>query len=143
MSVVIKEIEQANLLEKVREDLREQLENLSLNDKISLVNEINGYDGSFDNLVAYENDEEFFETFFNHNVMDAIRATYYGDYRYNDEYVRFNAYSNLESFNSYEFESDFFDEIDAIIDWILDNRDNLDLEYYVDTELLDEYLEYK
>lgn len=141
MSIVIKEIEQENLLEKVREDLREQLENLSLTDKISLVNEINKYDGTLDYLVAYENDEEFFQTFFSHNVMEVVRAVYYGDYRYTDDYVRFNVNGNLESFSSYEFESDFYDEIDVIIDWILDNGD--DIKHYIDTELLDEFLENK
>src|SRR5690606_28280305 len=97
----------------------------------------------FDYLVAYENDEEFFQTFFSSNVMDIIRAVYYGDYRYTDEYVRFDKYGNLESFSSSEFESDFYDEINNIIDWILENPDSIDLEYYIDTELLDEYLEYK
>jgi len=143
MSIVIKEIEQENLLEKVREDLTEQLENLSLTDKIRLVDEIHSYDVIFDYLVAYENDEEFFQTFFSSNVMDIIRAVYYGDYRYTDEYVRFDKYGNLESFSSSEFESDFYDEINNIIDWILENPDSIDLEYYIDTELLDEYLEYK
>ena len=46
----------------------------------------------------YNNDEEFFKTFFTEPV-EAVRASFYGDYRYCDEYVMFNGYGNLESFN--------------------------------------------
>ena len=46
----------------------------------------------------YNHDEEFFEIFFT-NAMDAIRAVSFGDYRYNDDYVIFNGYGNLETFN--------------------------------------------
>lgn len=35
-------------------------------------------------------------------VDDALRAAYYGDYRYGDEYVKFDAYGNLESFDEYD-----------------------------------------
>ena len=34
--------------------------------------------------------------------MEAIRATYYGDYNYNDEYVKFNGYGNIDSYSEYE-----------------------------------------
>ena len=37
----------------------------------------------------FENDGDFFESFFE-NKLDAVRATFYGDYKFNDDYVRFN-----------------------------------------------------
>ena len=37
-------------------------------------------------------------------VDEALRAAYYGDYRYSDEYVKLNAYGNLESFGRFEIE---------------------------------------
>jgi hypothetical protein len=46
----------------------------------------------------YNNDEEFFEIFFT-NALEAVRAVSFGDYRYHDDYVIFNGYGNLETFN--------------------------------------------
>jgi len=46
----------------------------------------------------YNNDEEFFEIFFT-DAMEAVRAVSFGDYKYNDDYVIFNGYGNLETFN--------------------------------------------
>lgn len=43
------------------------------------------------------NDEDFFDTFFEGKPMEAVRASFYGNYRYADDYVWFNAYGNLES----------------------------------------------
>lgn len=48
----------------------------------------------------FENDDEFFEIFFDNNTLRAIQATQFGDYRYHDNYVTFNGYGNLDSFNS-------------------------------------------
>jgi hypothetical protein len=47
----------------------------------------------------YSNDEDFFETFFGTETLKAVQATQYGDYRYYDDYVTFNGYGNLDSFN--------------------------------------------
>lgn len=132
-----------NLLEKleiVKDDLWEQLENLPLRKKINLVNEISGYDGTLDYLMVYDNDEMFFETFYANKPLEAVRATYFGDYKYADDYVRINEFGNLESFNQFEFEEDFYDNIDVIIDWIIDNPDCIELDYYLDTKLLYDYL---
>lgn len=43
-------------------------------------------------------DDEFFEIYFSDNPQEAARATYFGDIRnWNDPYIRFNAYGNLET----------------------------------------------
>lgn len=128
-------------LELLKDDLFNQLEDLPLDKKIGLVNEINSYDGTLDYLTVYENDGDFFETFFQGDLLEAIRAVYFGDYNYNDEYVRFNVYGNLESFSGFEFESDFYDAIQEIVDWIINNPDTIDLDWYIDTELLYNYLQ--
>lgn len=31
--------------------------------------------------------------------MEAVRAVHFGEYRYNDEFIKFNGYGNLETFN--------------------------------------------
>jgi hypothetical protein len=47
----------------------------------------------------FANDEDFFETFFQADTLKAIQATQFGDYRYHDNWVTFNGYGNLDSFN--------------------------------------------
>lgn len=47
------------------------------------------------------NDEEFFSVYFS-DPMEAVRASFYGDYRYMDDYVKFNAYGNLESAETWQ-----------------------------------------
>ena len=68
---------------------------------LDVVSELNSWNGCLDNLDFWENDEEFFNTFFD-NPMEAIRATYYGNYNYNDDYVKFNGYGNIDSYSEYE-----------------------------------------
>lgn len=67
-----------------------------------LICTINSYDGSLNDIYYYYNDDDFFAMAFGTNVLDAVRAVCYGDYRYSDDYVRFNSYGNLESANQYE-----------------------------------------
>ena len=67
-----------------------------------LICAINSYDGSLDDIYYYYNDDDFFAMAFGTNVLDAVRAVCYGDYKYSDDYVKFDAYGNLESANLYE-----------------------------------------
>lgn len=72
----------------------------------------------------YTNDEEFFNMFFDGKVIDAVRAICYGEYKYSDDYVIFNGYANLESFdNPTEHIS-----IDEIVNDILENPESYDIE---------------
>ena len=48
----------------------------------------------------YTNDEEFFITFFSDSPMRLAQAICYGDYHYYHEFVRFNGYGNLETFQN-------------------------------------------
>lgn len=67
-----------------------------------LICAVNSYDNSLDYIYYYYNDDDFFAMAFGTNVLDAVRAVCYGNYNYSDDYVRFDAYGNLESANSYE-----------------------------------------
>ena len=60
------------------------------------VEEINNYNEELDYLKYYQNDEEFFDTFFANKPMDAVRAVQYGEYNYCDDYVKFDGYGMLE-----------------------------------------------
>ena len=95
--------------EKIREYLLNNEEIL-----LDVVSELNSWNNCLENLDFWENDEEFFNTFFD-NPMEAIRATYYGDYNYNDEYVKFNGYGNIDSYTEYERIEEIKDNIDDIV----------------------------
>ena len=110
------------------EMLREKLQGLLLEDTGSLmtiVEELNNWNSDLDYLRVYENDEEFFEMFFQNKPMDAVRATCYGDYKYNDEYVRFDVYGNLESLDDFEYEGELKDNINEILDELMENYNNI------------------
>ena len=56
-----------------------------------------------DEDAPYDFDEEFFNTYFNGNPMEAARATFFGRvFSWADPYIRFNAYGNLESMSEDE-----------------------------------------
>ena len=103
----------------------------------SIVQEINSYNGSLDNLNFYENDEDFFNTFFADNPMEVARATFYGNYKYCDEFVRFNGYGNLESFDEYEAMKEIKSYIDDIVSNLLGCWEELDIDDQL-VELLEE-----
>ena len=70
----------------------------------------------------FVNDANFFNEMFGQDVIKAVMATQFGDYRYSDTYVVFNGYGNLDSFN-YGF--DYIDT-DELVEFIIDNPDAFD-----------------
>lgn len=104
------------------------LENVDL---MSLVSEMNSWNGALEDLVYMENDEEFFELHFNGRGLELARAITYGDYHYMDEYVKFNAYGNLVSNSDYGVQQELEASIDDIIEELFDSWYNL----YLDPEL--------
>jgi hypothetical protein len=122
---MLKETIQNNL-----EAIVDYLNSLNNNELIDIHNQYCQTNNCFDDEI-FSNDEEFFNTFF-HNAADkAVRATFYGDYSYGHDFVQFNGYGNLESFDD---ASDFISIID-IANSILENPDD----YYI--ELNDESAE--
>lgn len=97
---------------------QEYYNGLSDVEKICLWNDYCDDRNASDDCV-YENDDEFFETFFNGKTIDAVRAVCYGEYHYYDTYVKFNAYGNLESSDS--LDSLIYDDSD-LYDYIVDNK---------------------
>jgi len=83
---------------------------------------LNSWDGSLEHLDIYYNDKDFFNMHFNENPMEAVRASYYGDYNYMDEFVRFNGYGNLESLTEHEYEEELKESIDEIVDSLIENQ---------------------
>ena len=102
----------------------ENIKNYLLNhvDEIGgIISDINSIDGSLDYLEYYENNEEFFNTFFYNNPMEAVRSEYYGDYNYCDKYVKFDGYGNLKSVDDYELEKEYKYYIDDITKSLLEH----------------------
>ena len=123
----------------VSEKIKEVLSN-DENILVSTLQEINCTNGNLENLQFYNNDEDFFDTYFNNNPYEAVRATFYGDYRFNDDYVYFNGYGNLVSFNYInEFVSD--SDIEDITEDIINNYSGYDLDYSI--EVYTNLLEYE
>ena len=57
------------------------------------------------------------------NGLEIARAIYYGDYNYNDDYVRINAYGNLESYTEDEMIEKMKDSIDEIVKNLIEEHD--------------------
>lgn len=80
-------------------------EKLTVDDLKEMLLSINSYDNRLDNLDYQENSEDFFSTFYSSNPYELARAISYGDYNFNDEYVKINVYGNLESISEYKFDN--------------------------------------
>ncbi len=97
----------------------EHLETLNTSDIIHIHNQYCQNHNYSDDEI-YWNDEDFFETFFPNNSYEVARATFYGDYNFSHEYVRFNWYGNLESLDSFST-SDFVESTEKIAEDIIEN----------------------
>ena len=124
----------------------EEIKNYLLNhvDEIGdIIIEINSIDGSLDFLEYWNNDDEFFNTFFYNNPTEAVRSAYYGDYNYCDDYVRFNGYGNLESFNDYDLEKEYKEYINQIVNALLKHYQEIGITDDNLNELIEKYEEVK
>lgn len=100
-------------------------EELTLDDLKEMAKEVISWNGQLDYLDYFENDEYFFRDFFGDKVDEAVRAVYYGDYNYMDDYVRFNAYGNLDSCSQFEYDGEIEDNAEEIIEAYIENIDDM------------------
>ena len=91
---------------------------------ISVVQELNSWNGCLDWIEFWENDGYFFDCVFE-NKLDVARAIYYGDYNYNDDYVRINGCGNLESFSEYDMIEEIKAYIEEIVENLIEYKDNI------------------
>lgn len=91
-------------------------EEVSVRDLEGMVRECSSYDGSLEEYYYYNNDEEFFTANFNDDMMEAVRAVCFGHYNYTDDYVRVNAYGNLDSLPEYDYEDEMEDNKEEIVE---------------------------
>lgn len=95
-----------------------------------MLSEVNGYDDSLDYLDYRLNDEDFFRTFFENNLLEIARAISYGEYKYTDDYVTFNRCCNLETISKYKYEEMIEESHDEIVDRYVEMVNNGDIEDY-------------
>lgn len=101
-----------------------------------VVQQLNSWNGCLEWLEFYDNDEEFFETFFK-DRLELARAICYGDYNYNDGYVRFDGYGNLESISEHDMMELLEDSIEEIVENLMQYKNHI---YTGDDENLEELL---
>ena len=127
-----------------KESLLNEIKGLLLNDFNTLedvVRELNSWNACLDYLDVYSNDEEFFEMFFEGNPMEVARAIYYGDYNYNDEYIKFNGYGNLESFSEYDYKELLEENIEEITENLIEYAEYISIGNEELDDLLSQYFE--
>ena len=106
---------------KLKESLLEILEDRDngVYRVLEVVDTINCYDDSLNDLRYYENDEDFFNTFFYNNPMESVLSSFYGNYRPMDEYVKFNVYGNLVSTTVYELRLELIESVWRIVNRLI------------------------
>lgn len=121
------EVNNEDLLEQMVNWLRENPQSA-----LGIARDINSYDGSLEELDYWENDEEFFNTYYPDKPMDAVRAACYGSYNYMDDYVRIDVYGNLQSVSEMGLEEEVKAWAADILEQIIDNYDKYQGSYVLD-----------
>ena len=127
-----------------KEMLLNEIKGLLLNDLDTLkdaVRELNSWNDCLDYLDVYENDEEFFDMFFEGIPAELARAIYYGDFNYNDEYIKFNGYGNLETFSKYDYEELLEENIEEITENLIEYAEYISIGNEELDDLLSQYFE--
>jgi hypothetical protein len=111
--------------------IKDYLNDLDNNELVSLHNELCEANNDPDNEI-FDNGEDFFNTFFDGKVIEAVRAASNGDYNYNHNFVKFNGYGNLESFDYCDDHIDINEIAEAIHEGTITpyNLDLIEVGYY-------------
>ena len=126
------------------EMLLNEIKGLLLNDLDTLkdaVRELNSWNACLDYLDVYNNDDEFFDMFFEGKPAELARAIYYGDFNYNDEYIKFNGYGNLETFSKYDYEEMLEENIEEITENLIEYAEYISINNEELDDLLSQYFE--
>lgn len=103
-----------------REKIMKSIGVMSSDGIIALWNECIKEKGYSDDKVFY-NGREFFDEMFG-NAYDAVLSVIYGDWRDSDEFVAFDEYGNVRSFNGWEGYGSPIDA-DILANWLLENHE--------------------
>ena len=124
------------------EMLLNEIKGLLLNDLDTLkdvVRELNSWNACLDYLDVYNNDDEFFDMFFEGKPAELARAIYYGDFNYNDEYIKFNGYGNLKTLSEYDYEEMLEENIEEITENLIEYAEYISIGNEELDDLLSQY----
>ena len=102
------------------EMIKDLLENMSESQLYIIANEYSDKTNYYDDRI-YDMDE-FDEIMSGMSPSDIATKIFYGDFRPNDNYFKFDGYANLESFDYISDEVD----LEEIADYIVDNDEDFD-----------------
>lgn len=108
--------------------MKEKLKEILLNDvglTRLIISDIWCYKGELADYVWYENDKEFFDTYYYNDPMEAVRATLYGVYDWYDDFVKIDYDGNLKSCTRYELQKDIENNIEEIMEKIIGYKNEL------------------
>lgn len=117
----------------LKDIIKEQLEEAEFHE---LLNTYNEYCTNNQYEEYFSNDEDFFQTFFG-TMIEGVRATQYGDYRFYDDYVQFNGYGNVDSYSSDQVEQEIKTD-NSFIQYLLDWHEDY---HFIDIDNLIEHKE--
>lgn len=80
---------------------------------------LNNNDGD---SYIYDDLEEMLQGF---STMDVVRATYFGNFNFADNYYRFNGYGNIDSLTDTEIEREMRDNRE-FLEWYIEENDLID-----------------
>ena len=101
-----------------------------------MVRELNAWCGCLEHLEYFDM-EELDLVLEGYTPSEVANRIFYGDFNPNDEYFRFNAYANLESANNWDIEEEYRDNISEIASYIVEYKDNIDINDEGLQEILD------
>lgn len=102
-----------------KDKIKQALKNLSPEDKIELHNLRSSEEKRGEDNI-YPNDEDFFNTFYSNDVFGAVQRAVYGDYNPHHDYVTFDGYANLKSFETFDLDKYISD--DEIAEFLNENE---------------------
>lgn len=100
--------------------IRNYVEQLIGDDLAYLLQHMHAEDGCFEEAIYYDMDE-FDDFLSNDTPMEIAQMMWFGEFNPNDEYFRFNAHGNLESFDWPDIVAEAEDLVDEIIDHLVNS----------------------
>lgn len=117
--------------------IRNYVETISNAELVELLQDINAYDGSFEDAIYYDM-SEFDEFLSNHTPMEIAKMIWFGEFNPNHDLFHFNAYGNLESAHWNDVEAEAEDLKDDIIDHLVNSYSGdtpwAELDHIVDSD---------
>ena len=123
-------------------NFEELLNSVSIEDLKGIVNACYYRNGELEEYHWEVFDDDFFDSNFAHNPMEAARATHFGKVNWMDDFIRFNGCGNLESCSEWHLEAELNEDKRYILETALDLFETDSTDFNTDIqELFNEYLD--